>query len=420
MSLRMKTIAMLAASGLALAACSGGGGDEGSADGPIKFVTDKAAWEPSFDAMNAASESEGMELDFSGYADPVAYDSFVRQAFRTNERPDLFTWHTGGSLKELVEGDLVAETTELWTEAEEAGYVPEGLKDQFTFDGKQYCVPLNVAYWAVYYNKSLFEEHGVDVPETWDDMMAAATTFKEAGITPFHQMNIIFEFVWFQAQLIGQNPETYDGLLDGSASYLDEDVNIVMDQWQQLLEDGYFLDPGVTTDPQALLNNGEVAMAYYGTFFTGQMDAVGAVSGEDYGIFTVPNMNPDNTDKHMVLESGPLCVGAGSANEEAALEYSRWWMTPEAQTVWSEDRGDVSFNPEVEITDPELDALVSWVTDPEDPAVIHMRYLEGSPKPVYNLSTELFGEFVTNASDPRPIQEQLQQEADTFWESQSE
>lgn len=393
---------------------NGGGENPPAASGPISFVTDKAAWESSFDDMNSVSGD--LTLEFTGYSDPVAYDTYVRQAFRTNDKPDLFTWHTGGQLQELVEQGLVAETTDIWTDAEAEGLVPEGLKDQYTFDGQQYCVPLNVVYWAVYYNKQIFEDNGLEPPTTWADLEEIMNTLKANDITPFHQMNFIFEFVYFMAMLAGQNPETYLGILDGNASYLDDDVSVVMDKWQEMIQGGDFIDPGVTGDPQALLINGDVAMAYFGTFFTGQLTGIDAIAGEDYGIFLMPNLNPDTTEQPMVLETGPLCVGADSENESAALEYSKWWLTTEAQTTWTESRGDVSFNPQVPIDDPELSALVESVN--VDNVRIVPRFLEGSPQPVYQLSTELFGDFVTNANDPRSIQEQLQAEADAYWAEQ--
>ena len=385
-------------------------GEEAPVSGTINFFTDKAAWEPSFEEMNAASGD--IQLEFTGYSDPVAYDTYIRQAFRTDEKPDLFTWHTGGQLGELVEQGLVAETSDIWTEAESEGLVPEGLKDQYTYDGKQYCVPLNVAYWAVYYNKQIFEDNGLTPPTTWEEMETVMQTLRDAGVTPFHQMNIIFEFVYFQALLAGQNPDTYLGILDGSASYTDEDVNVAVDKWEEMIKRGDFIDPGVTGDPQALLMNGDVAMAYFGTFFTGQLTAIDAVSGEDYGIFMFPNLNPDTEEQPMILETGPLCVGAGSENEDVALAYSKWWLTTDAQTAWSTSRGDVSFNPDVEIDDPELSALVESVNDG---ARILPRYLEGSPQPVYQLSTELFGAFVTSPSDPRGMQERLQAAAEEYW-----
>ncbi|OYN90322.1 ABC transporter substrate-binding protein [Parenemella sanctibonifatiensis] len=413
----------LAASALAaVTACSGGGsGGGGSAETPselttIDFFTDKAAWEPSFEEMNQTSTSINVELKFTGYSDPTAYDSFIKQAFRTRDVPDLFTWHTGGQLAELVEQNLVAETTDLWTEATSNNLVPEGLIDNYTHDGAQYGVPLNVAYWAMYYNKPIFEEHGLEVPTSWDELMANCDTLMTAGITPFHQMNIIFEFVWFQLLLMGQSPETYEALQTGEASYTDPEVVTAAREWGRMIDEGYFVDPGVQTDPQTLLNTGEVAMAYLGTFFTGQLASIGAVSGTDYGIFVPPNLNPATSDPQMVIETGPLVAGSGSENEAEVLAYSSWWFSDEAQNAWSTARGDVSFNPNVSIADPELSALSDAVNDPA--TVAQKRYLEATPLPIYTRSTEVFGKFVTDGGDPMPMLEQLQTVADDYWAEQ--
>ena len=147
----------LGGSAIALAGCSrGGNSGSGAVETPDKlttlnFFTDKAAWEPSFEDMNTVSKAVNMKLKFTGYSDPTAYDSFIKQAFRTKKVPDLFTWHTGAQMEELVNQKLVAETTEIWKKAEADKLVPEGLKDNYTFEDKQYGVPLNIADWAMYY-----------------------------------------------------------------------------------------------------------------------------------------------------------------------------------------------------------------------------------------------------------------------------
>lgn len=395
------------------------GGSSSAPPAPLEpttlgFFTDKAAWEPSFDTMNGVSGD--LTLDFTGYSDPTAYDAFIKQSFQTRKVPDLFTWHTGDRLKQLVEQGLVAETTELWTEAAAAGYVPDGLIDNFTYEGKQYCVPLLAAYWVMYYNKKVFAEHDLTVPTSWDELMATSQKLVDAGVTPFHQMNFIFEFVWFQQILLGIDPAVYRGLGTGESSFLDPAVVQTMDVWKDMGQKGFFIDPGVQTDPQTLLSTGQVAMANFGTFFTGQLTSIDAVSGEDYGIFLIPTVSPSVTQKQVVMETGPMCVGAGAANEQAALEYSRWWFTNEAQNAWSQARGDISFNPNVSIQDPELAALVAAVNTPD--VQVQPRYLEMIPNSVYTTSAEVLGDFVTNWGDPMDALTKLQASADEHWSGQ--
>src|SRR3546814_12418042 len=122
--------AVLSATAFALVGCSGsspeGGGET---TGTLKFYIDKAAWKPDFEELNSTSEeAEDITLDVTGYSDANQYDAFIKQSFRTNETPGLFTWHTGDSLRELVEQDLVAETTDNWDEAVSEGWVEEDLR----------------------------------------------------------------------------------------------------------------------------------------------------------------------------------------------------------------------------------------------------------------------------------------------------
>ena len=96
---------------LALAGCSGdsGSGDGGEVTGTLNFYTDKAAWKPDFESLNEVSgEAVDITLKTTGYSDANQYDAFIKQSFRTDKSPGLFTWHTGDSLKQLVDEGLVA------------------------------------------------------------------------------------------------------------------------------------------------------------------------------------------------------------------------------------------------------------------------------------------------------------------------
>ena len=58
------------------------------------------------------------------------------------------------------------------------------IQDAGTFDGKVYQVNLGrVTYSGMFYNKDLFEEYGVEVPTTWDELVAACQTFTENGLS---------------------------------------------------------------------------------------------------------------------------------------------------------------------------------------------------------------------------------------------
>lgn len=413
-------LAAVAASALVLAACGGGDDDdtEGAAgSGMIDFYTDKGAWEPQFmQVSDVSEESLGVGLDFTGYADAEQYSAFIRQSFRTDDKPELFTWHTGSELEDLVAEDLVAPTTDIWQTAIDNGDVPEAMREYFTIDDEQYCVPLLTAYWVMYYNKAVFDQYGLTEPTSWAELMTIADTLKANGVTPFYETNILFSFVWFQTLLAGTDPELYNALSTGEASYTDPGVVEVMEQWRDMLEAGYFGDPGDQTSPQDQLKSGTVAMINFGTFLSGQLNSVDMVSGTDYDFFVIPSVNPDLPQTSLIFETGPLCTAAEAEDRDAALEYAEWWLTEEAQTAWSNARGDVSFNPKAQVNDEQLAALNQEAGG--EGHLLLERYFEATPTPVLTAALDGFSAFVTNPGDPMPILETIQAEADAYWSSQ--
>lgn len=405
---------------LALAACGSGDPDPGSSgdsSANVPFYSDKASWEPQFQKVSDQSVTEnGFGLDITGYSDSNAYTSFIKQAFRTSAKPTLFTWHTGDSLKELVNEGLVVETTDQWKKSIDAGDVPAGLADYYTIDGKQYCVPLNSVYWVMYYNKKVFADNGITPPASWADMIAASDKLKAAGVTPFYQTNQLFNFVWFQTILAGQDPAAYEGLSTGKVKYTDPAVVTAMNTWKDMMDKGYFTDPGVSTEPSVLLQTGQIGMLNFGSFMTGQLTALGLTSGTDYGTFVIPAVNPDLKQTPLIVETSPICQASDASGADNAAKWVDWWMQPSAQNAWAESTQSASFNPKATVFDKGLEQVQTDVGN--DKYQLLQRYFEAAPAPVLTAALDGFGEFISSPGDPLPILQRIQDAADTYWADQ--
>ncbi len=419
---RTKALTALAVAGaLALTACGGGGDAAGkSEDKPVdalKFYNDKAAWKDAFVEVGAAGKKDvGIGLTPTGYSDANAYAAFIRSSFRTKEKPDLFTWHTGKELEDLVDQGLVAETTEHWNKAVADGNVPEALKQYFTVDDKQYCMPLLAGYWVMYYNKSVFAKAGVTPPKTWQELIAVAEKVKAIGVKPFYETNILFSFAWFETLLAGKDPDLYDALSQGKAKYTDPGVVEVMNEWKKMIDAGYFNNPGSKTEPNTQLKNGDVAMINFGTWFSGNLNTLKMKPGTDYDFFIIPNVNPSLPKTSLVFETGPVCSAAQGEHASSVDKWTDWWVSPPAQTTWANARGDLSFNPKAEVKDPGLAALNKEAGG--DGYRLINRWFEATPVPVANKALEVFGAFVTKPGDPMPGLQKIQAEADAYWAKQ--
>ncbi|NUT10654.1 MAG: carbohydrate ABC transporter substrate-binding protein [Nonomuraea sp.] len=407
-------VVTLGVAALVLTACGGNGAESPKKKTELTLYNDKGAWTKYFDEMGALSKQQiGLGMKPTGYTDSAQYQAFIKASFRTNVKPDLFTWQTGGMLEEIVKQKQVADTTAVWQEAIKAGDLSQDLAPYYTIGGKQYCVPMNVAYWGMFYNKKIFDKYGLKPPQTWDELVRGAETLKKNGVKAFYHTSVLFSFVWFEQLMAGTDPDLYDRLSTGKAKYTDPGVVAVMEKWKSLIDAGYFVNPGDKTDPGDVLKNGKAAMVSFGTWFSTSMTQRDMKSGADYGFFVIPNVNPSLPKTSMIFESGPLCSLAKADDPEAGMKYLKWWTTADAQKKWATTRGDVSANPKVEIADEAL----GTVTKDAGGGTYRLvnRYFEATPPPVLTAALDGFGKFVTEPGTYKEVLESIQKAADEYW-----
>ena len=69
--------------------------------------------------------------------------------------------------------------------------LPDGYTQSYTYDGKIYAYAPDAWVGGVFYNKALFAENDLSVPETWEDFLAAAksSTIKASSRSAWLLMN---------------------------------------------------------------------------------------------------------------------------------------------------------------------------------------------------------------------------------------
>lgn len=409
----LRTAAICAAATvLATAGCSGGSAKKTE----LKLYNDKNAWTPYFNQIGALSKQQiGLSVKPVGYSDEPTYNAFITASFRTKIKPDLFTWQTGSKLKDIVDLKQVADTSAIWQQGIKNGDLSQDVEKYFTIGGKQYCVPTNVAYWGMFYNKKTFAKYGLQPPATWNDLLKIADTLKQHGQKAFFTQATpnLFTFTWFQQLLAGSDPALYDRLSTGQAKYTDPGVVAAMTRWKSMMDAGYFSDPGDTSDPGDAFKSGKAAMVNYGTFFATSLTQRGMKPGSDYGFFVIPSVNPSLPKTPLIFETGPLCSLNKAADPEANKKFLNWWVTPAAQEKWSASRGDVSANPKVKVANPEF-APVSKDAGTGKYQLVQ-RYFEATPAPVLTAALDGFSGFLTNPASYMKVLQTIQKAADGYW-----
>lgn len=408
-----KILAALALAGLLATASCAGHGSKDASSSTLSLVADKGF---DYNKFSGVSQKDiGISLQTSTYGDEDAFVAFVKQSLRTPKAPDMFTWHVGDQLQQLVDQGLVAETSDQWKSAIASNWISPSVEKLYTVNGKQYCTPNSVDDWVMFYNKHVFEKYGIEPPTTWAEMMSAAATLHSHGVAPFWmQGGDPWAFVWFQLILAGMDMNAYEGLSTGKVSYTDPRVKAAMAVWSDMLKKGYFSDPGSKTGPETQLKDGTVAMIPFGTSFPDSLTQAGMKAGSDWGAFPIPAMNLVDGKTPMAVETAPLCVAEHSTKKAAGLKYSKWWMSPQAQTPWSAELGNLPFNPKAKASTPTYVDLSKKISNTSK-YTTYLRYYEATPTPILTTALDEFTGFMLHPDDiNKPLQD-IQNTAQTYW-----
>ena len=386
----------------------------------LELSHDKPSWTPNTDQMGqSAAEAIGVGFVTVPYNDPDVYKATVRAALTTDKAPDLFTWWSGYQMEDIVKAGGAADLTEIWQKYIDSGEYGKSMADAFTFDGKVYGVPNNLAYWVVYYNKPLFEANGLTPPTTWDEYMALNETLKSKDIIPMAQtfVDTWQAFIMFEEMIMRtQGPEFYAKLMNGEIKYTDPGVVEAMDAWKELIEKGYVTnDYSFGTAENSFLpefQNGNIAMVLIGDWYSTTLVGAGMVPGEDYDAFILPNKNAD-LPPSIFFEVGPLLVAEKSPNKEDAKKVADWWMSVDAQNEWNGLNG---FSPANNKADPPSvvgKSVQDWIVANQAQTVL--RFWEATPSDIVNTTVSELARFMLNPDEAMSVLEAIQAKADEVW-----
>lgn len=248
----MATAIAAATLSISLAACgssgpSGAGGGGGDGETTMWSLTGgpEPVYEASVERWNGNNPEQPLSINF--FAND-AYKNKIRTALGAGEAPTFIFGWAGGTLESYVETDKVMDLTQFLNNNPEVKnrFLPSVLENGVV-DGKNYAVPNNsIQPKVLYYNKDLFEQVGVQPPETWSDLMALVPKFQDAGIAPISLggQSKWTNLMWLEYLVtrIGGS-EVFDKIVSNEPdAWSDPAVREALTKIQNLVEAGGFID----------------------------------------------------------------------------------------------------------------------------------------------------------------------------------
>jgi len=227
---------------------------------------------------------------------------------------------------------------------------------QYMYEGEHFGVPLSIeTQGEVWYNKKIFNELGINVPEdvdTIDGLFATAEKIKARGIAPFgfgDKDKWSNTYVWWTLYNT-QYPSWAEDFCNGNAD--EEQISTILELFKKFTE---YVHPAHTSFDwdagAAQLAKGEAAMWIMGDWAKAIIEATGLKYKEDFDYFDFPAVTPI-----IGGYSVGLAVFAKAPHIDAALDFVRAAVDKEAIEAYCKIR--CLIPPRTDISAEELDPFV--------------------------------------------------------------
>ena len=151
-----------------------------------QFTDPESAQTQAFEAAveEYEKEHENIKIELHGL-DTESYKTKISTEFASSASGvDVFYYWAPGKLKQLTDADKVLPLNDYVTD-DIKSRIKEGSTSNFELDGNLYALPIDSYMMCLFCNKDLFDQAGVEIPTTYDELITAGEALaKLDGVTP--------------------------------------------------------------------------------------------------------------------------------------------------------------------------------------------------------------------------------------------
>jgi len=308
------------------------------------------------DALIEQFEADNPDIDIVHTNFPYAdYRTRVSAAVPAGQGPHIVQLFYGW-LYDFVDAGLIQPLpAEHFDPAEiEADFFP--IVQAMNYDGQYYALPTAVRSLALFWNRRLFEEAGLDPddpPETLDELVeyAQALTQRDGGGN-LTQVGLTMAMTaqdhqWWREVLVRQF---------GGQPYSEDNTEVTYDEAGGVPATQFYVDLirehgvsaiGFMDEPQAAFRAGRAGMHIDGSFRIG---ALQDTRGLEWGVAELPSHDGVQSNFASYWVNGITSSTEGE-ELEAASRFLAYLTSPEAMQLWLEVVGELPARREVALTD---------------------------------------------------------------------
>lgn len=290
-------------------------------------------------ALEAAYTELHPNVSFTNiyYNQGTDYFPQLSTALSSGDQPNIIMGNPG-LYPELVNEGFVMDLTD--NETIKAMNLPSGDLGDVSANGKIYGFPIDFKSWGVFYNKTIFDEMGFEVPTTLTQLNEIQDKLIAAGIDPYSRSYADAVYgdiecrntVWTRALEAGDK-DVFEKLMSGEKKFADYPYFVeALENWKARMTKSRADDLSNTQDMGLeVFAAAGAAMRYDGTWAYG--DLMNKNPNFEVGFFVAP-IDDNGSAKLNVQVDQSFMVNPQADNSDVALDFMEYWLTQ--GIAWSE------------------------------------------------------------------------------------
>ncbi|SDN88879.1 extracellular solute-binding protein [Alkalicoccus daliensis] len=308
----------------------------------LSFLVDNQTVTDGIEAVAAEVEEQyGITVETQIRPGGTEGDNIVKTRLATGDMTDIMWYNSGSLFKALNPEEYFYDISE----EEFVERIDETFLETVTVDEKTYGIPgasASAGGWM--YNKEIYDELGLEVPNTWDELLENNDAIKEAGYTPVvasfgdtwtSQLVVLADY--YNVQL--EHPDFADEYTANEAKFADTPGALrSFEKMQELSEAGHFNEEETSTTYEEglrMLAEGEAAHYPMLTFSLPALEDTYGDAIENIGFFGQPGEDAEEHGLTLWMPGG-IYANKDSENLEAAKKFMEFFISEEGQEIYME------------------------------------------------------------------------------------
>lgn len=394
-----KVLSMVLAAMLLLSLCSFASAEDVV---ELEFVYHKTesnaidAMETVINNFNAANP--GIKVNFVQVPDTA---TVLQSRAQLNEMPDMFGCTTGNMFELMFEDGIIMDLTgqEFLSSVE-----PSSL-EMSTYNGKNWRLPYSLSCYGLYVRTDIFEEQGLALPTTWDELMDVCEKLTAAGITPFAlpDKTMVYQRMERMMSFMSEDDTEFKQIAAGELDA--KDSKLLQNYANAALQIVNYMTPeslgAEYTESYQQLIAGQAAMTINGGWSLATLKDY----DPDIKVALIPMPNPTGEESKVVVSIDTnFCISSSTKHPEECLKFFEYLAQPEVAQVYADKEGSPCVINGVTVSTPELSVISEAMAEGKICLSQNAIWPSGFRKALGNVATEL----------------EIDQDVDAFYEGAAE